>query len=296
MTGSREPIMKAYKDWLLAALVTVPAVIGAPGAFAQPAGGFPGGALPPLGAAAPPAGGTPGSAGLVFIREQPPLPADAPMPSPDPRNFEGTWFQARPGVITADMFGQKLPYTAVGQKKFDLRVKGFREGNPYINASALCLPTGQPWQMDSPAPFEIFQTPDRLVLLFEEYHGMDVIAIDPANAMPRGYMGQSNGHWDGSTLVVDTTGFKDDMWLDINGTPASKNATLTQRIRKVKGDQWYLEVQYTLEDPAYYSKAWSWARRYAWRPDMTLFRDFDCELQTGAKGGLTPGLVPEPKD
>jgi hypothetical protein len=281
--------MKACKDWILGALVTVPAVTGGYAAFAQPSNAAPGGA--------PPAGDTPGTAGLVFMREQPALPADAPMPSSDPRNFEGTWFQAKPGVITADMFGnKKLPFTPAGQKVLDRRLKGFREGNPFINASALCLPTGQPWQMDSPAPFEIFQTADRLDFLFEEYHGMDQVLIEPAKAGAPGYMGQSIGHWDGNTLVVETSGFKDGLWLDINGTPASKDAKLTQRIRKVKSDQWYLEVQYTLDDPAYYTRGWAWARSYVWRPDMTLFRDFDCELQTGAKGGLTPGLVPEPKD
>ena len=125
---------------------------------------------------------------------------------------------------------------------------------------------------------------------------MDQIVIDPAKAPPPGYMGQSMGHWDGDTLVVETTGFKEGLWLDIDGTPASKNAKLTQRIRKVKSDHWYLDVQYTLDDPTYYTRPWSWARSFSWRPDMTLFRDFDCELQTGAKGGLTPGLVPEPKD
>jgi hypothetical protein len=288
--------MKACKDWILAALVTVPAVIGGSGAFAQAINAAPASAPPSFGTPAPPAGETPGSAGIVFLREQPPLPADAPAPSSDPRNFEGTWFQARPGVITADMFGHNVSLTPAGEKKLDQRLKAFRDGSPFINASALCLPGGQPWQMSSPAPFEIFQTADRLVLITEEYHGMDQIFMDPAKAPPPGYMGQSIGHWDGDTLVVETTGYKDGLWLDINGTPASKNAKLTQRIRKVKSDHWYLEVQYTLDDPTYYTRPWSWARSFSWRPDMTLFRDFDCELQTGAKGGLTPGLVPEPKD
>jgi len=280
--------MKACKYWFLAALVTVPAVIGGSGAFAQVISAAPG--------SAPPAGETPGSAGIVYLREQPPLPADAPAPSSDPRNFEGTWIQARPSVINADMFGNKLPLTPAGEKRLGRRLQAFRDGNPFINASALCLPAGQPWQMDSPAPFEIFQTADRLVFIFEEYHGMDQIVIGSAKAPPPGYMGQSVGRWDGDTLVAETTGFKEDLWLDINGTPASKNARLTQRIRKVKSDHWYLEVQYTLDDPTYYTRPWSWARSYAWRPDMSLFREFDCELQTGAKGGLTPGLVPEPKD
>jgi hypothetical protein len=288
--------MKARKDWILAALVTVPAVIGGSGAFAQAINAAPGSAPPSFGTAALPTEKTPGSVGVVYMHEPPPLPADAPAPSSDPRNFDGTWLQTKPGVNTADMFGNKLPLSPAGQKVLDQRLKAFKDGAPFINASALCLPTGQPWQMDAPAPFEIFQTADRLVFIFEEYHGADQIFIDPAKALPPGYMGQSIGHWDGDTLVVETTGFKKDLWLDINGTPASKNAKLTQRIRKVKSDHWYLEVQYTLDDPTNYTRPWSWLRSYSWRPDMTLYREFDCELQTGAKGGLTPGLVPETKD
>jgi hypothetical protein len=109
-------------------------------------------------------------------------------------------------------------------------------------------------------------------------------------------MGSSVGHWDGDTLVVETTGFKDGLWLDVNGTPASKNARLTQRIRKVKTDHWFLQVEFTLDDPTYYTRSWSWMRDYSWRPDMTLFHEYNCELQTGAKGGIDPSLVPEPQD
>jgi hypothetical protein len=109
-------------------------------------------------------------------------------------------------------------------------------------------------------------------------------------------MGRSVGHWDGNTLVVETTGFKEAIWLDVFGTPASQNAKLTQRIRKVKSDQWYLEVTNTIDDPTYYTRPWSWMRAYLWRPDMTLQREYNCELQTGAKDGLDSSLVQEPQD
>ena len=53
--------------------------------------------------------------------------------------------------------------------------------------TALCLPTGQPWQMDAPMPFKFLQTADRLVFLFEEYHGLAQIVFDPAKALPPGF-------------------------------------------------------------------------------------------------------------
>jgi hypothetical protein len=198
--------------------------------------------------------------------------------------------------MTADVLGNKLPFNDAGRKVMQRRVQSLKNGTPFINASARCFPPGQPWQMDLNMPFHIFQAKDRLDFAFEEYHGLMQVAIGPPKARPAAYMGNSVGHWDGDTLVVETTGFKDGLWVDVDGTPASKNAKLTMRMRKVKNDHWYLEVEFTLDDPSYYTHPWSWIRDYSWRPDMMLFREYNCELQTGAKDGVDPSLVPEPQD
>jgi hypothetical protein len=229
----------------------------------------------------------------------PPLPANAPQPSPDPHNFEGTWFHEDSLVfyMAKDMFGNPLPFTPEGRKVTQRRVDSTKKGTPFINASAYCIPMGPLWQLDLNMPFQILQTKDRIELLFEEYHGLITIALDPTKAPPAGYMGRSVAHWDGDTLVVETSGFKENMWLTTRGSSASKNAKLTQRIRKVKvGDTWYLEMIYTLDDPTFYTQPWSFARRYAWRPDMALFKEYNCEVQTGAKNGMDQSLVPEPRD
>jgi hypothetical protein len=195
------------------------------------------------------------------------------------------------------MFGYKTPLNAAGQKVMARRVKSLKDGTPFINASARCIPTGPPWQMDLNMPFQIRQSKDRFEFMFEEYHGYIQVNMDPSKSPPgNSYMGRSIGHWDGDTLVVETTGFKVGFWLDVFGTPASKDARLTQRIRKVKTDHWLLEIEYMLDDPTYYTRPWSWVRDYNWRPDMALFREYNCEEQTGAKHGLDPSMVPEPQD
>lgn len=246
----------------------------------------------------PPAGEGPPASIVPLAPTMPPVPADAPQPAPDPRDFNGVWYHQAPlqHQIRTDMFGNKTPYNAAGKKVRDRRIQSLRDGTPFINASTRCLPMGQPWQMDLNMPFHLFQSKDRLDLIFEEYHGLVQIVMQGATPPPPGFMGQSIAHWDGDTLVVETTGFIDGLWLDTIGTPASKNAKFTQRIRKVKSDNWYLEVVFTLDDPAYYTRPWSWVRDYAWRPDMALFREYNCEIQTGAKNGLDPSLVPEPQD
>lgn len=265
-------------------------VVGLAAAQAPPPGGRPPGGGPP--------GANPGEGGPPPFGATPPLPANAPQPSPDPRNFDGSWYHSGRLVplITTDMFGSTVPLNSLGRKVVNRRLKSLKDGTPFINASARCLPVGQPWQMDLNMPFQILQSKDRFEFLFEEYHGLVTVQMDPTKALPPGYMGSSVGHWDGDTLVVETSGFKGDLWLDVNGTPASKNAKLTQRIRKVKTDHWFLESIFTLEDPTYFTRPWSWARQYDWRPDMRLFREYNCEVETGAKSGLDPSLVPEPND
>jgi hypothetical protein len=227
----------------------------------------------------------------------PRLPANAPEPSPDPRNFDGTWYHddLLDWQIRRDIYGDGTPFNDAGRKVMTRRVKSVFDGTPFLNAAAYCLPPGQTWQADLNMPFQIFQSKDRMDWLFEEFHGFFTISLDPNKVPPAGYMGRSVGRWEGDTLVVETTGFKEPLWLDLNGTPASTKAKLTQRIRKVNTDHWFLEVINTLEDPTYYTRPWSWARSYVWRPDMTLFRDYNCELSTGAKGGVDPSMVPDPE-
>jgi hypothetical protein len=268
-------------------------------AFAQ---GPPNGPPPGIGGPPPPGGppgGPPGADGPPppGLLKPPPLPANAPEPPVDPRNFDGSWYHDRrlEFQIRTDIYGDRVPFNDAGRKVSERRVNATRGGTPFINASARCVPVGHPWQLDLNFPFYIFQSKDRFEFLFQEYHGLIQVAMDPAKAPPPGYMGQSIGHWDGDTLVVQTTGLKDGIWLDVNGTPASKDAKLTQRIRKVKTDHWVLEIVFTLEDPTYYTRPWSWVRDYSWRPDLALFLEYNCELQTGAKEGLDSSLVPEPQ-
>lgn len=299
------------KLWIGGALALLTLFVGVRTTLAQVPSGPPPGATdssfppgPPPGVAGGPPpgfGGPPGAAGGPPPEgppPPPPLPADAPEPSADPRSFDGVWFHEKmlEFQIRSDIYGYKLPFTPAGQKVFDRRLSAFKAGTPYINASALCIPTGHPWQLDLNFPFTIFQSKDRLDWMFEEYHGQVQVSLDPAKAPPGGFMGRSVGRWDGDTLVVETTDFRQGIWLDVTGTPASKKAKLTKRIRKLKTDHWFLEIVFTLDDPTYYTRPWSWVRDYSWRPDMALFREYNCELQTGAKDGVDPSLVPEPID
>jgi hypothetical protein len=268
-------------------------------------GGPPPGAPPPvertaaqkLVAALPP----PGPGGLP---PRPPLPADAVLPSADPRDLQGTWANNISLQFRAqnDMYGEPAPYTMEGAKVISRRVNSLKEGKPFINASAICRPPGPQWQNDLNFPFLITQNNGYISFIYEEYHGRWNISLDLQRApvpTQKQYMGRSAGHWDGNTLVVETNNFKQAIWLDVDGTPLSANGKLVQRIRKVSdgGDVPFLEIVTTIIDPIYYTKPWSIVRTFGWIPHQAVFAEYNCEEQVGDPSvSADAGLVPEPQD
>ncbi|WP_408591013.1 hypothetical protein [Novosphingobium sp.] len=272
-----------------------------PGAAGGPPPGVPPGpVLTPaqkIAASLPP----PGPGGLP---PRPPLPADAPMPPSDPHDLQGTWIHSQPLEFRAqkDMYGMAVPFTMEGVKVLSRRVQSLKDGKPFINASATCRPPGPQWQRDLNFPFQIVQAKDHLEFIFEEYHGRWNVLLEPANvaaADAKLYMGRSVGHWDGSTLVVETKDFRQAIWLDVDGTPLSANGKLIQRIRKVNdgGHVPYLEIITTIVDPTYYTKPWSIARTFGWEPYQAVFAEYNCEEQVGDPSvSADAGLVPEPQD
>ncbi|EIZ77729.1 hypothetical protein WSK_3739 [Novosphingobium sp. Rr 2-17] len=277
----------------------------------MPGGPMPSGPMPGPGSApgGPPSfDGPPPSAAMAAFRDQlaaDVLPADGnwPVPSSDPKNFEGVWRQYNPLLVvrSTDMFGGPTPLNEAGKALLGKRVASAIAGKPNVNASAMCIPPGQPLQMEINLPFVVYQNKDWVQFVFQQYHGAWTAVFDPAkqpDGAARPYTGKSIAHWEGDTLVVETSGFKQPMWLDINGTPASANAKFTHRIRKIQqgtklGD-WILEVITTLDDPAYYTRPWSWATSYSWRPDKAPFAEYDCEYSVNRPDYVSSsGLVPE---
>jgi hypothetical protein len=238
----------------------------------------------------------------ILQRQLGPLPADAPQASADPRNLEGTWFhdQNIETRIGRDMYGRKLPFSRKGQSIRDRRLKAtYIDQSPNSNASAECRPPGLLWQTDLNFPFQIFQTKSVVAFVFEEYHGLFNVRMDPRAHAPaaREYMGTSQGHWDGDTLVIETRNFKRALWLDVDGAPLSKDGYMVHRIRKIDSGTPKLEIVTTVHDSEMYTAPWSVVRTFAWRPDKVIFGEYNCEYQVGAPGGISRyGLVPEPNE
>ena len=176
---------------------------------AGPPGGLPPGVSPPGGAppggappGASPTGGPPDSAIAAFrdklAADLLPLSGQWPSPSPDPRNFEGVWRQYNilPLERSTDMYGAKTPLNEAGRSLLAKRMAAAHAGTPYVNASAVCLPPGQPLQLEINLPFVIYQNKDWIQFLFYQYHGAWTVVFDPAkqpDGNVRPYMGRSVG-------------------------------------------------------------------------------------------------------
>jgi hypothetical protein len=130
--------------------------------------------------------------------------------------------------------------------------------NSKDNPDAHCLPMGI-MQLDShPYPKKVIQTPTEVLMIYEASGTtvreifLDGRPLPKKDDVEPWWNGYSVGHWEGDTLVVETTGLMDDGWLDVRGSPLTSAAKLTERIRRL--NYGYLEIKVTIDDPKAYTK------------------------------------------
>ncbi|MBV8844148.1 MAG: hypothetical protein JO307_15175 [Bryobacterales bacterium] len=211
---------------------------------------------------------------------KPKLDAPAPRTAEGKPDFTGIWRNTQPARL-AD-FGERQPARdpkdpPTGLDQFRDIGTGMKDGLPFTpwaadlkkkrmadiskdNPDAHCLPMGNMQFETHPQPRKMIQTPDLLLIVYEANSGLRQIFLDgrplpKADDVQPWWYGYSVGKWDGDTLVVDTTGFRDDGWLDINGSPLTSSAKMTERFHRP--DFGNLEIQITVEDPKAYTKPWT---------------------------------------
>ena len=121
-----------------------------------------------------------------------------------------------------------------------------------------CMPRDAPRIWTDDYYKRIFEVPGRVIILTERNMQYRQIFTDgrplPDDPNPT-WNGYSTAKWDGDTLIVQTIGFKDDLWLDANGNPFSNTGRLTEKIRRPTYGR--LEVEMTIDDPKYYTAPWT---------------------------------------
>ncbi len=153
-----------------------------------------------------------------------------------------------------DRVGNGPPYNPEAAKKVleSYRIRGIDD------PTGRCLPPGIPRANTLGLfPIQIVQTPRQVVILYEY---MTIFRVIPLNAKHRDdveptYMGDSVGHWEGDTLVVDVTNFNDKTWLGGGtGNFHSEAMRITEKYTRIGKDR----INYTaiIEDPKVFTKPW----------------------------------------
>jgi len=193
---------------------------------------------------------------------------DAAKPGPVP-DISGVWLVAKVQPALFPKGGAPLqPWAEAKFKAADLKTN---------DPNLACLPEGVPRTMFVPLPMEIFQVPTRVVIIHEGVQVFRQIYMNrqhPKDLDPT-YSGDSIGKWEGDTLVVDTIGFNDKTWVDMDGgLPHSDAMHVIERIRRVDHDT--LVDEMTIEDPKAYTKPITAQQVYKLKPGWEI-QEYVCE-------------------
>jgi hypothetical protein len=147
--------------------------------------------------------------------------------------------------------GEEIPYlpAAAAKKKENLA------NRLTLDPEVKCYLPGVPRATYMPFPFQIVQTPQFILIAYEYANATRTVYMkDPGPAPVDSWMGQSVGHWEGDTLVVDVKGFNDQSWLDRSGNFHSDALHVVERYTTRGPDIILYEA--TIEDPTVFSRPW----------------------------------------
>ncbi len=214
-------------------------------------------------------------------------------------DFTGVWDHPRVGDISRDVTGRcagetpgcknagagDLPFTPLGKQENERKDK--------FDYGAHCMPWGYVRSYGTPYPHEYVHHPTRLAIAWEQDNAFHMVPIDgrklPENPEPT-WRGTSVGHWEGDTLVIQTTGFNGRTWLDTAQHPHSDALRVTERMAYIDAD--HINYEVTMEDPKYYSKPMKNVRTFVrMKPGQELFEYSCSENNRCIAGNCTPADV-----
>jgi hypothetical protein len=167
-----------------------------------------------------------------------------------------------------------LPYQPWAAAMVKARAADDSRDDPHVR----CLPDNPPRTWTLPHLTKAIHTPKLLALLYEVNAMYRQIFLDgrgfPEDPTPT-WNGYSIANWEGDTLVVRTKGFRDDLWLDMIGSPMSSAATMTERIRRPNFGT--LEVEVSVDDPKVYTRPWTVSLKQQLALDMEMIDEFCLE-------------------
>jgi|HubBroStandDraft_5_1064220.scaffolds.fasta_scaffold31150_4 hypothetical protein len=226
-------------------------------------------------------------------------------------NLEG--HAAAKGIVAAkttvvDPPDGKIPYLQDALKQRDTNFKNRASADPSSN----CFQAGVPRASYLPTPFQFIQSPGNLAIVYTDNHAYRI--VEPSS-IPHDdgidfFMGDSRGHWEKDTLVVDVTDLGDQTWLDEAGNFHSDQLHVVERYTLLGPDTMLYEAR--LEDPKIYARPWTirlmlhrdkrsgvriiedecseaadgrWHHLSPFDPHAVVHHDYEAELATATRNG-----------
>jgi hypothetical protein len=177
--------------------------------------------------------------------------------------------------------GGPIPYVPAAAAKKIANFTNRKTADPLSK----CFLPGVPRIMYMEFPFQIFQTPGHIAMTFE---WSSVFRLIYTNGKPGltgvdFWMGDSRGHWEGDTLVVDVTDINDRTWFDMAGDFHSDAMHLVERYTLLDEDTIQYEV--TVQDPKVFSKPWKISMPLYRQKNMDRILEYECQAEAEEANG-----------
>ena len=207
----------------------------------------------------------------------------------------------RTSLVVDPPDGRIPPLTAEGQRRAAARAEARRasghgpsDGPEDRPLGERCIMFGSGGAPMLPGSYnnnvQLVQTPGHVVLVNEMIHDTRIVPLDSRPPLPknvRQYLGDSRGHWEGDTLVVETTNFTD----KTNFRGASENMRLTERFTRVSEET--LVYRFTVEDPSSFARPWT-VEIPMWK-SRELIYEYACHEGNSSIAGVLAGARAEEK-
>ena len=200
---------------------------------------------------------------------KPDLSAPAPRRPDGQPDLSGLWQPPAGyvGNIARDLKPEDIPFRPWAEALYKHRRETLSKEDP----TGWCVPGGVPRSDAVPYPFKIAYSDGMILILYEAVHSYRQVFMDgrelPKDPNPN-WLGYSVGRWEKDTLVVESSGFVENSWLDNDGHPGTESLRVTERFRRP--DTGHLEIAITIDDSKAYTKPWNVKLALTLLPDTEL--------------------------
>jgi len=230
--------------------------------------------------------------------------ADAPPAPGDPGTYNAVWWDRgkvasnlRTSLIVDPSDG-RLPLTAEARQKIAARAAYLRAhpADSWLDRSpwdrCITYHGVPPISTGYNNTYQIFQTPGYVAILVENIHDVRLIPLDRRPRLSddiRQWNGDSRGHWEGKTLVVETTNYSDKTELRF---PSSPHTRAIERFTRVSDD--VIDYKFIIDDPTLYTMPWTAVRPLTSLKNYRIY-EYACHEGNYAMTGILAGARAEEK-